>query len=220
MYPKKIDMKNRSIFYLLLLFMACKDGGGLVEPGTDKPIVWLFNQSLASQQFSSQSSGTQYTFSTGGKTFTVSTPSGTSCNPIGNAVTINESTAKFESVLCGAISFMSANDIEYYYFVVVSRNLGSTVEYLTFAFPGQNPGNKTYDFEREYSVFGGYSIYAVDPQGQISEEPIAYYSPLSGSITTKTYFSEFEMNTSKIVFIETDSYQELDMKASLGCCSQ
>jgi hypothetical protein len=227
-------MKLKNSVYLLLLLVACKDGGDLSLKKDTGSLAWSFNQALAARAFSSGSStnfsstatGSQVSFATPGTSFSIVTNS-TNCVPVAPTVRINNSDVQFESAECGLtkVTFYSSETesvTKDYYFISVTRSYDLTTEFISILVEGAMPKSGTFLLDFYNNGFNpvnfSYSVYSRGLDGSY-RNGIGYY-PTAGSVSIDVSSGVFASTN----FLQLARYNEyespIQMKFGFGCCSK
>lgn len=207
-------MKLRNGIYFLLLLMACKDGG--LVPNAALPGDWVqqYNQQVA-LNYVSGSSTAVFSYSAGGKEFTVPVPLPGTCNSPDSEVTIGEITERFSNVNCYSVNYQWMDD-PFIYVISSSKRENRKLQILTYYLIGKVPENKTYVID-DFGISVGYSVYSLNDDGSINYDNQEYYGPFSGSVEVFNTFGHVKLS-SDLYLRKNNTATIIRLASKLSCC--
>jgi hypothetical protein len=211
-------MKIKNGFYILLLLMACKDGGQVPEIAKKNDWAWSFNKELANKYLTSTAANS-FSFSTEGTKFVVQSASPLPCNQQGVEVKIDNLDIPFSTVSCYSVNAAQPDEDPFYLYVIsASRNEANRLYLLTYAFQGQSPDSQVYRFGTSM-VSASYVIYnlSTDSNGQSYYRVHEYFSPYSGSVNLVNIFGRISISSQSSMrgYFSLEKFQ---LTSRLACC--
>ncbi|MBI3219237.1 MAG: hypothetical protein HYZ44_06975 [Bacteroidetes bacterium] len=209
-------MKLNNRVFILLLLIACKDGGFVPNSALQNDWVEQYNQQVA-LNYVSGSSSTVFNYDNGGKQFTVSIPLQGTCASPDSQVEINGIPERFSDVICYSTKLEWFEDPNFYV-ISTSKRENRKLMILTFSLMGKLPEARTYTIG-DYSLDVGYSVYYLNEDGSIDFDNREYYLPMTGSVDLFNTFGRIQLS-SNLLMRKLGGAYSFWLVSKLSCCDE